>query len=115
MARGIYRPIKFQKNAAPRRGSEPVFWPLWGLLIVGAALGGAVFAKSERSLADTTHFLPAPSCNIKGNVSINSGERIYHVPGQKYYDKTRITVRNDERWFCTESEAIAAGWRKSRV
>lgn len=25
-----------------------------------------------------------PSCNIKGNVSINTGERIYHVPGQTF-------------------------------
>jgi hypothetical protein len=45
---------------------------------------------------------------IKGNIS-SSGERIYHVPGQRYYDKTRIDVLQGERWFCTEQEAIAAG------
>jgi hypothetical protein len=31
-----------------------------------------------------------------------SGERIYHVPGQRYYDKTQINEGKGERWFCTE-------------
>jgi hypothetical protein len=45
---------------------------------------------------------------IKGNISFLTGERIYHVPGQRYYDKTVINVLQGERWFCTEQEAIAA-------
>jgi len=53
-------------------------------------------------------------CNIKGNVSTR-GERIYHVPGQRYYDETRISASHGERWFCSEEEARAAGWRRSRV
>ena len=60
---------------------------------------------------------PAPTptaCVIKGNIS-SSGERIYHVPGQRYYDKTLINGLQGERWFCTEQEAIAAGWRKAKV
>lgn len=59
--------------------------------------------------------LPAPGCAIKGNVSINTGERIYHVPGQRYYAETRISPRHGERWFCSEVEARAAGWRRSGV
>jgi hypothetical protein len=51
---------------------------------------------------------------IKGNVSYNSGEKIYHVPGQEYYSDTVINTQYGERWFCTEQEARAAGWRKSR-
>lgn len=54
------------------------------------------------------------ACNIKGNVS-TQGERIYHVPGQKYYNDTRISASHGERWFCSEEEARAAGWRKSKV
>ena len=54
------------------------------------------------------------TCSIKGNVSINSGEKIYHVPGQKYYRETNIRTEYGERWFCTEADASAAGWRKSR-
>jgi hypothetical protein len=54
-------------------------------------------------------------CGIKGNISVNTGERIYHVPGQKYYWATRINPLSGERWFCSESAASAAGWRKSRI
>ena len=53
------------------------------------------------------------ACRIKGNVA-RDGERIYHVPGGKYYDRTRIDPEKGERWFCTEAEAGAAGWRRSR-
>jgi len=52
-------------------------------------------------------------CRIKGNIS-KSGKRIYHVPGGRYYGQTRIDGSRRERWFCTESEARAAGWRRSR-
>lgn len=52
-------------------------------------------------------------CIIKGNISQTSGERIYHVPGCEYYNQTIISPAAGERWFCTESEAVAAGWRKA--
>ncbi len=52
-------------------------------------------------------------CTIKGNIN-SRGERIYHMPGQRYYGDTRIDTRRGERWFCTEAEARAAGWRRAR-
>lgn len=65
--------------------------------------------------AQTSHIpLLTSTCNIKGNISYNTGERIYHLPGQAYYEETRISTGNGERWFCSEEEARAAGWRKSR-
>ena len=54
----------------------------------------------------------ASDCAIKGNISDNG--RIYHVPGSRYYAATRISEARGERWFCTEAEARAAGWRASR-
>ncbi len=51
---------------------------------------------------------------IKGNISRSTGEKIYHVPGQENYEKTVIDETAGERWFCTEAEAVAAGWRKAR-
>lgn len=54
-------------------------------------------------------------CDIKGNVSINSGEHIYHVPGQRYYSDTVISLEYGERYFCSEQEARSAGWRRSGV
>ncbi len=53
------------------------------------------------------------SCEIKGNIS-SSGEKIYHVPGGRFYDQTKVDVLNGERWFCSEEEAVNAGWRKSQ-
>ncbi|MBI2268436.1 MAG: thermonuclease family protein [Candidatus Blackburnbacteria bacterium] len=53
-------------------------------------------------------------CEIKGNIN-STGEKIYHMPGQRYYDKTQIEETRGERWFCSEEEAVQAGWRKSKV
>ena len=55
-----------------------------------------------------------PGCNIKGNISSKSGEKIYHMPYQRYYDQTVINPDYGERWFCTEEEAVANGWRKTK-
>ena len=54
------------------------------------------------------------ACTIKGNISVDSGERIYHLPGQKYYNSTIIRPEYGERWFCSEAEARAAGWRRAK-
>lgn len=48
-------------------------------------------------------------CPIKGNIS--SHGKIYHTPWSRSYKRTRINTARGERWFCTEAEALAAGWR----
>ena len=53
------------------------------------------------------------NCNIKGNISHNSGKRIYHMPGDRDYERTRISTSRGERYFCSEAEARAAGWRRA--
>jgi micrococcal nuclease len=58
---------------------------------------------------------PGTEYYIKGNISVNTGEKIYHMPGQRYYDETIIDESKGERWFRSEEEAQAAGWRKSKV
>lgn len=47
-------------------------------------------------------------CLIKGNRN-RRGEWIYHLPGRPYYAVTRA-----EEWFCSESDARQAGYRRSR-
>lgn len=91
------------------------------LLIPALLVGGAVgYVASEQRqiqslLAPSTPALDQQtSCDIKGNIS-KSGEYIYHLPGDKYYAQTRIDESRGERWFCSESEARAAGWRHSKV
>lgn len=48
-------------------------------------------------------------CPIKGNVSENG--RVYHAPWSQHYGKTRVNRARGERCFCTEDEALGAGWR----
>lgn len=56
---------------------------------------------------------PLVGCSVKGNISTYTGERIYHVPGQQYYNATRVDLLKGERWFCSEKAARAAGWRRA--
>lgn len=49
-------------------------------------------------------------CNIKGNISSNG--KFYFVPGARSYATTKIDESKNERWFCSEAEAVAAGWTK---
>lgn len=51
-------------------------------------------------------------CPIKGNISRNG--RIYHTPWSPWYDRTKLSVSKGERWFCSEREALNAGWRAPR-
>jgi endonuclease YncB( thermonuclease family) len=53
----------------------------------------------------------AGQCPIKGNISDNG--RLYHMPGDHAYGRTRISPERGERWFCSEAEARAAGWRRA--
>jgi hypothetical protein len=55
---------------------------------------------------------PPPNCLIKGNIS-SDGVKIYHVPSGVSYNQTKIDSTRGERWFCTEQEAMANGWRRS--
>ncbi|WP_075293385.1 hypothetical protein [Pararhizobium arenae] len=80
------------------------------LLVVGLSaasfLGAGGYVLMPRETFDS-------ACDIKGNISINRGERIFHVPGQENYLDTKIRANYGERWFCSEAEARAAGWRKA--
>lgn len=55
-----------------------------------------------------------PGCPIKGNISVKTGERIYHMPWSRNYAQTLISPEKGERWFCDEAEAVAEGWRAPR-
>jgi hypothetical protein len=73
--------------------------------------------KASSSVASVVRSSPAlkanTSCNIKGNISTKTREKIYHVLGCPNYGQTVIDTTAGERMFCTEKEATAAGWRKA--
>lgn len=118
---GAFRAAQSQAQSA-KRG-------LWGACSYGAAFNPpsapTVAAATPRPSSATTpapFVAPKPStpqttsgaCDIKGNIN-SEGEKIYHVPGQRHYAKTKISAAKGERWFCSEQEAQHAGWRRSKV
>ncbi|QIQ87965.1 thermonuclease family protein [Erythrobacter sp.] len=88
---------------------EPAEWraanPQHASRAAGRAERGQVRATRVRERVYRNQY----GCAIKGNRS-RRGEWIYHLPGRPYYDATRA-----EELFCTESEAQAAGYRRSRA
>lgn len=52
-----------------------------------------------------------PECAIKGNT--RAGKKTYLLPDCKNYDQTIIDTAFSDRWFCSEKEAIAAGFTKA--
>jgi hypothetical protein len=87
---------------------------LLGSLLAIGSVWAAGAGYSPDSMASQLKTVVGGNCNIKGNISMNTGERIFHVPGQENYQKTRISLQHGERWFCSESEARKAGWRKAK-
>jgi endonuclease YncB( thermonuclease family) len=50
-------------------------------------------------------------CPIKGEVK--GGERLYVLPWSRNYAHARVSTGRGGRWFCSEEEAQAAGWKPS--
>lgn len=81
---------------------------------VGIWQGEAMPAWEYRALRWTRAEVEAPQgCAIKGNVTANG--KIYHMPWSPWYAQIKMDPGRGRRWFCTESEALAAGWRPVNV
>ncbi|MFD2168458.1 thermonuclease family protein [Tumebacillus lipolyticus] len=65
-------------------------------------------AKSDPAEKEAVQPTGCADPNIKGNIN-TKGEKIYHVPGGRYYEQTKA-----EQLFCSPAEAEAAGFRKSK-
>lgn len=59
--------------------------------------------------------LENPECNIKGNIDKNSTRRNYYFPGCAQYNFTIVEKDIGEAWFCTEEEAIKAGFTRAKT
>jgi len=81
--------------------------------VVRKSKGGRYFKTEEE--AEVNGWRRTREGDIKGNVSYDTDEKIYHVPGQIYYASTTVRYAQGDRWFKTEEEAIAAGFRRSIV
>lgn len=78
----------------------------------GIWAGAMVSPEAHRAQSSTSRQGAPTGCAIKGN--IGSSGKIYHRPGQRDYDATRIDTAKGEAWFCSEAEARAAGFRPAR-
>jgi hypothetical protein len=78
------------------------------------AIAVFVLIGASQILPFRSHITGDGRCAIKGNINF-SGEHIYHIPGDRYYEETEIDERYGERWFCSEADARAAGWRHAKV
>jgi|SRR3989344_8508838 len=88
----------------------------YGLYIFGLIYLVSLFIPDKEATTTRTNVSAISqinSCTIKGNISFNSKQKIYHLPNCPYYSSTKIDERYGERWFCTEQEALDAGWRKA--
>jgi hypothetical protein len=81
--------------------------------VIGVLLWG--FSATRSSEEKNAALESSKRCNIKGNISEKTGEKIYHLPGDKYYDSTKIDTNRGEKMFCSEDEARQAGWRHSKI
>lgn len=101
-----------QSQSSRRFAVLTAFASIVAFSMAAAAASGVISFENVTTLVPRETY--DPQCNVKGNISINSGEKIYHVPGQEYYDVTNISPEHGERWFCSEAEASAAGWRRAK-
>ena len=96
-------------NVGAGMSRKDVVWIVWRLL-EGAGATDEPVLESSPELEEEEQV--NDSCEIKGNIS-SSKEKIYHLPGCGSYEKTVIDKSAGERWFCSEQEAVDAGWRKA--
>lgn len=81
---------------------------------LGVWQGAAVPAWDYRAGRWAGAVSDAPrGCAIKGNVS-RSG-LIYHMPWSPWYQRVAMSPDRGTRWFCSEADAMAAGWRPAMM
>lgn len=52
-------------------------------------------------------------CVVKGNYD-TSGHRFYHLPHFRHYPQVVVNLDDADRWFCSEADAVAAGFTRAR-
>jgi cold shock CspA family protein len=108
------RPAK-RKSAMERRFQGLLFMiPIAAIAQVILWLGGRQNSPSApQADSRSAPAIAQANCRIKGNISVQTGQRFYHLPGMRDYDSTTIRPEDGERWFCTEEEARSKGWSRA--
>lgn len=105
--RGAWRP-----DVLPNDVGTPS--PVATATALGSRLGTLPLPPTGGSNAGLCEYSGSEAPAIKGNIEARTGDRVYHVPGGLFYTTTEIDESQGDRWFCTEADALAAGWKKSK-
>ena len=101
--RGIWKPLKPNNHITPIIPQKPT-----------RSFGTLPIPPVTKATAVKCDYSETSNAVIKGNVDVNTKERVYHIPSGLLYSVTEINTENGDKWFCTEKEALAAGWEKSK-
>lgn len=55
------------------------------------------------------------ACTVKGNIDDNNQKKIYYLPDCNNYSQVIIDLSTDDQWFCSDGEAVRAGFEKSKT
>ena len=103
--RGIWESRRPANSRTPATASSPTPTP---------PFTGGTLPKPPSAGGQTCDYSGTGDGVIKGNVDTRTGDHVYHVPTGLYYSTTSVDESLGDRWFCTEEEAVAAGWKKSK-
>lgn len=80
----------------------------------GVWLAGEVERPSDvrARIWETARKASPEGCPIKGQVS--SERKTYVLPWSSDYDRIRVRPSRGERWFCSEAEAVGAGFKAAQ-
>lgn len=101
------------ENGFIMRTAEPGFGIQFTFPVPEAPLDDLEILPGETGESEDPEILATPSCeSVKGNIN-SSGKKFYHTVESPQYNQTLIDESKGERFFCTEQEAIDAGWTKA--
>jgi len=69
--------------------------------------------EEKQGLWQTCALDKKKGCQIKGNVD-RLDKRWYHLPSFRHYDQVVVNLGHGDRWFCSEEEALEAGFERAR-
>lgn len=113
-------PTQARRPAKRKSAMERRFQGLLWMIPIAAIAQGVLWLSGRQNPPSASQTDPQseptitqPDCRIKGNISVQTGQRLYHLPGMKDYDSTTIRPEDGERWFCSEEEARSKGWSRA--
>jgi len=72
-----------------------------------------IFSQMCLSLTPPISSETGDVCGVKGNIDTNTQKKYYFLPACRNYSQVTIDLSTDDQWFCSESEAIQAGFAQS--